>query len=435
MKKFYYLSLILLGLSSCSDEIANETNETNQQNTTKTAAAGTALSRLTFDWTTVPSGADIGDTRRLFSPSEINFLAKKYSVLSIEKVMGGYKQADGRPDTEKGFLETAKALKAANPKVAVLYYWNSLVYYNYYKGMDANFKEADWTRTVYQANGEPYPINRKHYNLDNAEFRKWWVAQAVAMAKNPEVDGIFVDALGAAYNIYSNKKYALNYALTLIRQLRAGLNTIPGTPKLIFFNVNINKVCPDGFTEANGTLSLMLRVADGAFMEEFNVPGRAYNKETAIKILKGMQFAARNNKAVIFSTFPSFAVTPSFDTPTYLSLIEKSRKEIDYPLAAFLVSAGKYSYFQYSYGYNRLSPGSGIDHGLFVRTEAHGSTVNPEWYNQLRRALGAPKEDAVITGQVWRRKFANATVTLDLRTTTPKGTIVWNTAATFYPKG
>jgi len=379
-------------------------------------APATAMSRLAFDWVSVPVGADVGDARRDFSADEINFLARRFNVLSIEKAMGG------TGNTEQGFLTAAKALKAANPKVAVLYYWNSLDFFpNQYQGLvslDPSFV---------------MPGTTSWYNLDNPQMRKWWVDQAVNMARNNEVDGIFLDSLTTAHKAFANT----GSALLLIKELRAELNKLGGVPRLIFYNMGpwIQ------FTDASGTLHPLLQLTDGVLFEDFyrRDLGRIATAAAMAAAMRGMQVAAAKGKAVIFKTWPSFSFITgsSLDATAYSDVVRQARAEISFPLAAFLVAADRYCYLQYSWGWNHtslVSQSARFDHGVFIRTQDNRSTtVDPTWYPELRRALGSPRGAATVVGYKWTRTFAHAVASCDLAAAT--GTITWNSAPNYFPRG
>src|SRR5690242_12296263 len=75
--KQHLLSITFLSLSAFSACKKNSIDTNPMQETSAQTMAGTttvsALNRLTFDWKTVPVGADIGDATRDFSADEISF--------------------------------------------------------------------------------------------------------------------------------------------------------------------------------------------------------------------------------------------------------------------------------------------------------------------------------------------------------------------------
>jgi hypothetical protein len=79
-------------------------------------------------------------------------------------------------------------------------------------------------------------------------------------------------------------------------------------------------------------------------------------------------------------------------------------EQITFPLASFLVGAGRHCYFQYTWGWDS-------DCGTFDR--------HPEF----DKPLGAPKGDAVREGWTFRREFEHASVFVDVEKL--KGRIDW----------
>lgn len=369
-----------------------------------------AITRLTFDWRTTPVGANIGDAMRDFSSSEITFLSKQFKILALEKGMGAGAY------TEAGFLRSAAALKAANPALAVLYYWNA----------------ANFSRAIYESAAMVDPSwlieaspGAFIYNLDVVACRKWWVGEATKILSNANVDGIFIDSLPEARTRFRVSGPAL------LNELRASLDQLPGAQKIILYNTG----GAGQITDSNGNLDPLLQVADGLLFEDFYrtdlTRPRFADKDSMMRVLHGMQIAAANKKIIIFKAWPTFSfMTQSSATP-YADLVARARREINFPLAAFLVAAGPYCYLQYSWGWNK-SAGS-VDHGVFIRTAANATTVDPNWYPELRRALGSPRGAATQSGYVWTRHFAHASVTADLANML--GHITWISKPDYFPRG
>jgi hypothetical protein len=421
MQTKIYISLFLavIALASCKKADVQKSNDSLAAvKTMGTAAAVSPLNRLTFDWQTVPVGADIGDATRDFSTSEISFLTKQFKILAIEKSQGsGY--------TEDGFLTAANALKASNPQIAVLFYWNSLSFFDKYRAT-INFNPGWLT-----PNGNN-PNNPPDLRLDIPACRLWWIKTATAITRNPEVDGVFIDGLTTVYKNNSD------LALTLLKELRTSLDTLPGTPRIIFYNCAVAKSSksPIALTDATGTtLHPLLQLADGAWFEDFYRKDLGRNIETGdlVHILNGIKLAASKKKSIVLKAWPQFSfanVDGYASSHTYLDLVARARSEISFPLASFLVAAGRYSYFQYSWAWNHTSPNT--DHGIFIRTAANAQTVDPTWYVELRRPLGQPAGDATINGNIWTRRFSHATVTVDLNQKT--GYVSWD-ILNFFPRG
>lgn len=358
------------------------------------AATGSALDRLPFSWNSVPVAADVGDGLRPFSAEEVSFLSSHFSMVSIEKSMGGY------PYTEQGFHEAAQALKAEATPPAVLFYWNAnRAYPDIYESMALPAFMPEWVNSQLQ------------FAIENPDFRTWWVDQAVAMASETYCDGIFMDAFGSAY--LRNR----NASMALISQLRNALDALPGTPRLIYYNGGDTKL------RANGLLHEILDYADGVYIEHFyrTSLGRGMTRDYMQMVMNGMRQASTEGKSVFLHGWPTFDYSGTWDdTATYEQEVARARADIQFPLACFLAAAGEKHYFQYAWGWNRFAD---RDHGVWIRTSEGASTVDPTWYPELLQGLGAPSGPALVDGAHWIRTFAHATVEVDLDAKT--SSITW----------
>jgi len=87
-----------------------------------------------FSWDKVPIAVDMGKRLSLFTPSEAQFVATHFNLVSIEK--GQYN--DGTTSgpcgsetlTEQGFCEAVNQIKPFNSNIKALFYWNTKAYYN-----------------------------------------------------------------------------------------------------------------------------------------------------------------------------------------------------------------------------------------------------------------------------------------------------------------
>jgi len=422
MRRKIYLIPLAVGmlLGSCKKHDIQKVKDETPAPTMVEPYGGTTnyrLSRLPFDWTTVPVGADIGDITRPFSTSEVEFLGRQFRILSIEKLHGNTQYS------EDGFLDAANAIKASNPQTAILYYWNAkLLFPNNYRV--AATADPAWLR--------PNPIlpGTFFYKMESAACRTWWVRSALTMFTNNNVDGIFVDGLTTVYEDHPQA------AIALLQELKDSLNKLSGAPRVIFYNSS-GSHSATGECLANENITALhplLRIADGAYFEGFYWTDLNRNVSTAdlTHALKSIQFVAKKKKSVIVKAWPKFSFLGDnyLQTHSYEAVVARARQEINFPLAAFLVAAGQYSYFQYSWSWAHSSPTD--DHGLFFNTPQNSEMVDPYWYAQLRRPLGRPLENANINGDVWTRRFAHATVSVNLQAKT--AAITWNITDVF-PRG
>jgi hypothetical protein len=112
-----------------------------------------------------------------------------------------------------------------------------------------------------------------------------------------------------------------------------------------------------------------------------------------------MRQASREGKIVIFKGWPGFTWWSNKEMikKPHREIVEVARKNITFPLASYLVGAGPYSYFCYTWGW--LGQYGTFDH-----------------YPEYDKPLGAPKGEANRDGYKYSREFEHASVFVDLET-------------------
>lgn len=301
---------------------------------------------------------------------------------------------------EAGTLADARKIKAINPDAKVLFYWNLFLDYSNYEASENRNASPSWF--LKNADGTPSlkgNSNLRRYDLTDPEFQKWWVSVAAQMIADPAIDGVFVDALPQVAGNPQNaaKSWGEDKAIAL----DAGINDI--------FKALREDIGDDGLIIYNGIRSVKngwphgglkyLEHADGLMVEHF---GKFASAETAqIEAdLDLMIQAASQGKVVALKGFPDFTWLEK-DTMKlpHDELINRSKRHIDFPLAAFLVSAGEQSFFNYSWGYR-----------------AHMG--NLDWYPEFNKRLGPPLGPAVKSKHIYTRQFEHADVRLDSKNKT-----------------
>lgn len=233
------------------------------------------------------------------------------------------------------------------------------------------------------------------------------------MASEPNVDGVFVDTLATARLSFPTG------APALLDALRTALNHIRGRHRLILFNIGASNMFDD-----NGQMDPLLRVADGAFNEDFDRPDAGTTSPDKRKRqLLEMWAAARAGKIVVLKGWPRFTFLWEYArTATYAEKVARTRAEITFPLAGFLVAAQRLTYFHYSWGYNMADPIPNQqgqippDAGAIIETSQNSGIVDRTWYPELLRPLGPPLGLPNVDGYVCTRRFVHADVWADLRT-------------------
>ena len=125
-----------------------------------------------------------------------------------------------------------------------------------------------------------------------------------------------------------------------------------------------------------------------------------------LKDILEMQKAGKRGRIVVFKAWSGFTfIDKQMMKKPLAEKREIARKNITFPLAAFLVGAQKHSYFVYNWGYR-------IEHGCL------------EWYPELDKPLGPPAGDMVKNGWKLSREFQHASVSVNLETR--KAEIDWH---------
>ena len=104
----------------------------------------------------------------------MRFVAERSGFVCLEKGHGR-----GRfGSTEKGIAHDARRLKAVNPRMTVLFYWNTFLNYRLYDAADALDAHPEWV--FRDRRGEPiFKMGRlEQYNLLDPGFREWWASVA-----------------------------------------------------------------------------------------------------------------------------------------------------------------------------------------------------------------------------------------------------------------
>ena len=358
-----------------------------------------------FSWAHVPKYMHVRKSTA-FTPEELRYLAG-FPLITLEK-MTGEKDSGS---TEEGTLKAARAIKALNPKVKILYYKNVFVHY---EGYQCNKLLSSLQNPFCQDNnGNTKLVRRKSeaYDLSSSQLRAWWLKNAQEVCSDPAMDGIFLDGIikvlepgylakeiGAA-----KKKEIIDGYHILIKDLSALL----GPQQIRLGNVIRARFEDGGLGE--------LRCHCGSYIEAFETAvGTGSKKEYVAKGLSAFQKAAQSGQIIAYTAGLGDEVQDETNAQSTDEIRKKQsdskdngQKRLDYLLAIFLVCAEKYSYFYPHNGY--------------------GAESNPAWkspWDVFNRPLGPPKGPATRSGYIYRRQFAHASVTLDQEK--EQGTIEWS---------
>lgn len=368
------------------------------------AAASSSLP--SFSWDRVPQFM-IVRKRTAFTDDEIRLLAAA-PIVVFEK-NNGYEDAGC---VEDGVLAAAKALKAVNPDVITIFYWNAVIEYGNYRANRVFDQHADtWALKRDEKpvlfKDSPYRI----YDQTVRGFQDWWIGTATGMAAHPEIDGIFIDAIckfntldDGRVDLYPDQRYGEAYVATATRLKRElGAKLLLG---------NAIRVCAP---QANLP---HLEYLDGSFIERWAVPpkGTTYEQYVADG-MTAMTQALAQGKLILFKAGPECLQMDwrkTFDRFTYSEQERWMREHIQFPLAVFLMVVEPGAYFHW---------GSGPSANPGKTREVWRNDI----YEELQRPLGKPLGPSIKDGFLYTRDFEHASVSLNL--TKREGHITWNTSS------
>ena len=345
-----------------------------------------------FSWDTVPVYIHFGKTSGPLTDAELRFVAKTSSFVCLEK--GHAKEKLG--STEKGIAHDARRLKEINPKIKVLFYWNTFLNYQLYDACAEFSRHPEWV--FRDKSGKPiYKTgNLEQYNLLNPEFRAWWATVAGRGVKEYNCDGIFMDAVNQAKRPLflkqgwgEGKEGELTGA---VRDMMSRARQEMGGEALLLYN-GLRTNDQTGKTTGEEYLDC----ATGINVEHFGA-FNSKSRESIARDIEAIMRAGRNGKMVVVKGWPDQEfnwMNPEKMKQPAGVLAQEAKEKITFPLACFLVAAQPYSYFCYSWGYR----------------EQHGSLVD---YPEFHKPLGSPLSDAVRDGWRYSRRFKHAKVEVDL---------------------
>lgn len=341
------------------------------------------VARTAGAWDRVPLYLHLGKRTGDLTDAEIAFLADRGGLITLEKSNG----AALHGSTEAGIAHTARRLKARNPGVRVLFYFNAFINWPGYAA-HATYR-PEWT--LRSASGEivTHPSGTPRPDPSNGEFREWWSEVVARAHREAPLDGVFVDALPQALS----PALARQVGDAKARAVVAGLREMLALTK--------RKLGPGRTILVNGLRTTDFRELldwegiDGVMIEHFG----AFKTDTPTDIkadLDSVVLAAAKGKFAIVKGWPGFTwlETQMMKRPA-AELLQLARERVAFPLACFLIAAQPGSQFAYSWGYT-------TEHGML------------EAYAEFDRRLGPPKGDAAWAGLAGAREFEHATVRVDL---------------------
>jgi hypothetical protein len=345
-----------------------------------------------FSWDTVPVYIHFGKSNGPLSDIELKFVAQVSDFVCLEKGHG--RGSSG--STEEGIALDAKQLKALNPRMKVLFYWNTFLNYPLYDACQEVAQHPEWI--FRDKKGQPiYKTGTlEQYNLLDPEFRRWWASIAGKAVSEYGCDGIFMDAVNQAKRpIWMKRGWGdgnedlLTQAVVDMMRLT---NREMGEDALLVYN-GIRSSDSAGTTKGTEYLPH----ASGVMIEHFTA-FHSQSKESIAADIAAITSAASMGKTVVVKGWPdpTFNWTNNEKMRVPLSVLaDEARRKIVFSLACFLIAAQENCYFSYSWGWR----------------EQHGSLVD---YAEFHKPLGKPKSQARKEGWVYTRSYEHVSVWVDL---------------------
>ncbi len=390
-------ALVLLGASAGAEEIPAQPPGASAK-PGGAAAAKRKVGYPHFSWDRVPVYAHVGLGDGL-TDEQYTFLADHYDFISFT---GGSMSREYRTSKEITFERlvagAARTIKTRNPKARVLFYWSGDFGRDHAKisnatlPRNATFPFKKGSRTV------------QLFDTTSPALRRWWAGVAGKAVHEYSCDGIFLDG-GTAYTPGSSYERKLGKAKT--RKLEQGMFAMIREAKQKMGKDSIILLNPlhgpkKGQKQEDALGWRYLDVVDGAMVDDFdraaNIIARRQSKEYIADTIRTMSAAARRGEIVVFKAWPGFTWWSDKELmkEPHAEQYAVAVKNLEFPLACFLIGAGEHCYFCYTWGWLP-------EYGTF------------DWYPEFDRPLGAPKGDAARTGWTFRREFEHASVFLDLQ--------------------
>jgi hypothetical protein len=354
-----------------------------------------------FSWETTPMYYHFGEIERVLNPEEVKFIADRTDFITIEKSHAFRSLGDAVLGTK----HEVEAFHKIKPEIKVLYYFNSFVAWPFTRfnkdlTSEAIAKNPDLAKflvndyntgdLMIKTNGaEP----SYYFDYLNADFRKWWVDAVVEGVKISDADGVFIDRM--------NKDGQSGYPPERNDEIQKAKSEMMAALKA--------KLGPDKILVGNNAADNpnVFPSCDAFMFEHYNAT--VTSKENLLKEWGDMVEVAKAGKISIYR----FGAKGKGKTDITIGetntdgMVERSKEQLEFFQACFLIGAQPYSYFQYNWGWD-LPDGNLVE------------------YPELQKPLGAPKaafKRVNPKGWEFTREFEHASVWVN--TETRKAKITW----------
>eukprot|EP00041_Stephanoeca_diplocostata_P011313 m.185092 g.185092 ORF g.185092 m.185092 type:complete len:456 (-) comp18491_c1_seq14:386-1753(-) len=408
--------------------------------TKATLLSTNARAKSGYPWRRVPLAAFPGvgvpqcDQRPsgLLTSKEINFLAQRYSIVSL-----GGSTTDPKNKTcgELRVADAARRLKHASNTVRPHFYLNNVIDYRMYCASEIFDAKPSWRLKL--ANGSDYQIRGLYaHDISQASVREWWASAVTNSSFVSEIDGVFADKAVTDMITFHGVSPEKNQAMFEgeLKQLALAKQKLGNTKNLVFNGIRAEQLQ----ISSGGTLAA-LEQADGGEFEHFAILENRYPNGSLVAehMVIAMDFLINVSemtppKTIIVRSMPGPCVHggtstapdsdrrdaigctwPNATTPASPAAKQAATgKYVTFPLAAFLIVAGPEYHFDYSWGYRSNSYVPHADSGT-----DQDSYMPDTWIPAFLKAPGTPQGPAIRHGSSYRysREWSGVSVSVDVQ--------------------
>lgn len=355
-----------------------------------------------FSWGTTPVYQMFADGN-LFTDEQVRKISPTSDFICIEKQHG----INEIGSADAGAKHAIQQFKSLKPDMSCLVYLNSAYAYPFIE----RSKGFHWRDEIHKPENEKLKSflvidpetgelayregDHCHYlDVLNPELREWWVATSAEFVREAEANGLFVDQMhGFAWLREDRKDEVAEMQALMMRMAKDAI----GEDKMLLLNNAAH-------------IPELFEIGD-AFMFEHYTPD-ILTKEKIVEDWELMKKIADAGKITVWriGVEQDDAAIQAKENGEELTadFYEKlSRQRINYYLAAFLIGAQEYSYFQYGWGWD-IWTGPLVD------------------YPELDKPLGKPLGEYTRVdpgGWIFTREFEHCSVCVDLENRT--GKLTW----------
>lgn len=374
----------------------------------------------------------------VLTDAQAAFIANTYQIVSLEKCFG-IKWGTPGNKTEHNFIQAVAQLKAANPNVKVLLYWNvPLVIGECYDTAATFLNHTDWWLKDDQGqvvHPDPVPT---HLFVDFTvpAAAQWWISVPLQLVAQSGADGVFLDGTGG-------QDYA---GMAKISQQRSDEINAKAMAAVAAYRAAAKSVQPDLLVIGNGLTEYpyppdhgmaQLAYLDGVCIEHFGAFEGVDSDNASLyptNLVTWAQLTAaavQQNKSVLVKawvgpeTTPIDGMGPTWPAThrpplnrTHAGIAQAAAANLLFPHSLFLCLVEQNVYFSYAWWYDLMQ-------GYIPCPETPGGCDCPDdFFPSLHKRIGSPLTPPTWSGFECRREFEHASVYVDV-SKVESASIVW----------